>query len=71
MLNTIKSRLLFVFTLQLLVIGGLGLGAAYELREMDRRSSEIVDQNFATIRLFETLAKNQASTKALCGTICC
>lgn len=65
MLNTIKSRLLFVFTLQLLVIGGLGLGAAYELREMDRRSSEIVDQNFATIRLFETLAKNQASIQSL------
>ncbi len=65
MLNTIKSRLLFVFTLQLLVISALGIGAAYELREMEKRSTEIVEQNFATIRLFETLAKNQASIQSL------
>lgn len=65
MLHTIKSRLLFVFALQLLVIGALGLGAAYELRAMEKRSAEIVEQHFATIRLFETLAKNQASIQGL------
>lgn len=65
MLNTIKSRLLFVFALQLLVIGALGLGAAYELRQMEERSEEIVEQNFVTILLFETLAKNQASIQSL------
>ncbi|SFQ58184.1 methyl-accepting chemotaxis protein [Donghicola eburneus] len=65
MLKTIKSRLLFVFALQLLVIGALGLGAAYQMREMERRSAEIVENHFATILLFETLAKNQASIQSL------